>query len=256
MTVPSAAPAVIQAGRVPPASSAQLRTSPLHEMVSAAGGQMVERCGALIVRDFGSAASEAALCLRAVGLADRSDLVKLELRDRPDRLLEAIEHHAGVRPDEGMAVHPSGASGAWWCLVEPGRAVVLCDACEGSHLLRVLELASTRSTVAMSDRTQELAVLAVVGPRAWRLLSGLCELDESEVPTPGRFVGIELDGHRTVLLREGPVQFLVLSAAPEAKELWRALQESGREHGAGLVGHEAIEHLAVNARIAALRTSD
>ncbi len=231
-------------------AASRLRESPLHETLSGAGGQMIERCGSLVARDFGSAASEAALCQRTVGIADRSDLVKLELSDRPEHLLELIERSAGGRAVHGVGLRPPHEP-AWWCLLEPGRALILCDACHGARVLRVLELAPQRSTAALEDCSEELAALAIVGPRARRLLAAVGDFDLEQTPAAEGFVNVALGGQDALLLREGPVHFLAVVPAASAEKLWAALHEAGHELGVGSVGHEAIEHLAVNARTAA-----
>lgn len=216
---------------------------------------MLERCGTLVARDFGSAASEAALCHRAVGIADRSDLVKFELRDRPERLLHLIEHHAGARPLPGVALRPPQEP-VWWCLVEPGRALVLCDACHGPRFLRVLELAAQRSTTALRDCSEELAALAIVGPRALRLLAAIGDFDEERAPAAGRFASVALAGQDALVLREGQVHFLAVVPAGSALWLWGALDEAGHDLGVGWVGLEAIQRVAINARMASRQAGD
>ncbi len=174
-------------------TSVPVRTSPLHETLNAAGGQMVERCGTLVVRDFGSAASEAAVCQRAVGIADRSDLVKLELRGRQARLLELIEQLTGARPDVASAL-ASTADHAWWCVVAPERVLVLGDACQASRFLRVIELAANRGAVTLADASQTLAAIAVVGPRAAGLLGAASDFDGGEPPTTEQLATVPIAG--------------------------------------------------------------
>lgn len=205
---------------------------------------MVERCGTLIATDFGSAATEAALCQRSVGIADRSDLVKLELSDRPDRLLALIEGYAGA------AAQPPEAS-ARWLLIEADRALVLCDPCQASRVLRVLEIACQRGPTTIRDRSGELAALAVVGPRAPQLLAAVSELTEEQLATAESFVDLPVAGEPVLLLRAGRSHYLAVLPAERAAPFWRSLDAAGRALGVGWVGHEAIEHLAINASTAA-----
>ena len=63
-----------------PAKTPELAHSPLEPQLQRAGATMVARHGWWVAAHFGSPAGELALCETAVGLADRSDLGKLELR--------------------------------------------------------------------------------------------------------------------------------------------------------------------------------
>ena len=56
-----------------------VRTSPLEAILRGSGATMLYEAGVTFANDFGSVAGEVAVCLRAVGIADRSDLVKLDI---------------------------------------------------------------------------------------------------------------------------------------------------------------------------------
>ncbi len=66
-----------------------LAHSPLEPLLQKAGATMVARHGWWVAAHFGSPGGELALCDTAVGLADRSDLGKLELRGERRRAGDA-----------------------------------------------------------------------------------------------------------------------------------------------------------------------
>ena len=58
-----------------------------------------------VANDFGSVAGELAACLRAVGVADCSDLVKLDVHGSAEAVAAAVTHVAGAVPATGGALH-------------------------------------------------------------------------------------------------------------------------------------------------------
>src|SRR5580704_9419910 len=96
-----------------------------------AGAVLATRDGRPVAMNFGSSAAELAVCVRAVGLVDRSDLSKLVL-EAPAAQLAALTSRLA-----GAAVSPGGvltAGSAWWCGDAPGRVIVLSDPDTGSRL--------------------------------------------------------------------------------------------------------------------------
>ena len=106
---------------------AELLHSPLEPMLKRAGATMAARHGWLVAANFGSTPGELALCETAVGLADRSDLGKFELRAPRDDLDVLVGQLSGgeIRPGDALQ-----SAGAWWCSVSHERALVVCEAAD------------------------------------------------------------------------------------------------------------------------------
>ena len=60
-----------------------MHNSPLETVACNHGAVMAERQGRRVPAHFGSAAAEETVCLRGVGMSDRSDRATFEVRGRP-----------------------------------------------------------------------------------------------------------------------------------------------------------------------------
>jgi glycine cleavage system aminomethyltransferase T len=214
-----------------------------------AGGVLVPRGGQAIVAHYGSAAGELAACVSAVGLADRSELTKLVLDGPPAQLQHLAQRLTGHEVAQGGAVL---SGGAWWCAEQPDRMLVICDPRHGDRLRAVLRARSARrSAVRLTDRSADLAALAVVGRRASRLLAALGVYGASgnprEVP-PLTAHGVT--GADVLWLLESDDKALALMAAADAPAVWHTIEHAGQPFGLCAVGHEALERYALIRRFA------
>ena len=91
-----------------PAATPALAHSPLEPQLQKAGATMVARHGWWVAAHFGSPAGELALCETAVGLADRSDLGKLELRGEASAIELLVGQLSGGSVDPGDALLAAG----------------------------------------------------------------------------------------------------------------------------------------------------
>ena len=85
---------------------------PLDAVLSRAGAVYSSRSGRPVAIHFGSAAAELAVCVRAVGLVDRTDLSTLSLEAPPAQLAALMTRLVGA------IVAPGGlfcGGSAWWC---------------------------------------------------------------------------------------------------------------------------------------------
>jgi glycine cleavage system aminomethyltransferase T len=202
-----------------------------------------------VVANYGSAAGELAACVSAVGLADRSDLAKLVL-DGPPAQLRHLSHRL-----TGSELAPGGAvlsGGAWWCAERPERMLVICDARRGDRLHAVLNArVARRSAVSLTDRSADLAALAVVGRRARPLLAELGVYGTSgnprDVPPLTAHTGT---GTEVLWLLESDDKALALMAAADAPAVWHTIERAGQRHGLCAVGQEAVARYALIRRIA------
>jgi hypothetical protein len=228
--------------------SSDRRASALEPVIRQAGGVLVIRDDRAVVAHYGSAAGELAACVSAVGLADRSDLAILGLDGPAPQLRHLSQRLAGTELAPGGAA-PS--AGAWWCAVSPERMLVLGDARSGDRLHAVLRArVARRSAVTLSDRSSELAALAVVGRRACTVLAELGVYGPSgnprDVPPLTAHTGT---GAEVLWLLESDDKALALMPAADAPAVWHAIERAGRPHGLCAVGQEALARYALIRRI-------
>ena len=161
----------------------ELAHSPLERLLLKAGATMVARHGWLVAAHYGSPGGELALAETAVGLADRSDMGKFELRGDADAVEQLVGQLTGGQVGPGEAI---AATGAWWGAVSGEHVVALCGAADTKRLKAALEDAAGHTHGAtVVDTTARLAALALVGPGAGAVLdelSGSGPFDEVGLP--------------------------------------------------------------------------
>jgi glycine cleavage system aminomethyltransferase T len=185
---------------------------PLESVLYRDGATMFERHGRRVAAHFGSRAGEEAVCLKAVGIADRSDRTTIEVRGDVDAALLGVAS-IGER--------------AWSTYAGSDRAIVRCEYADTAACLAALG-SSAR------DCTREYAAIALVGPNAEALL------DAADLPSSA------LTLHQAGLLWE------VLVPAARGPVMWDQLLEAGAPLQVSCVGLEAIEHLIATRRLHAL----
>jgi glycine cleavage system aminomethyltransferase T len=204
--------------------------------------------GRAVVAHYGSAAGELAACVSAVGLADRSDLAKLVLEGPPAQLQHLSQRLTGSEIAPGGAVL---SGGAWWCAEQPERMLVLGEAGHSERLRAVLHArVARRSAVSLTDRSADLAALAVVGRRASALLAELGVYGASgnprHVPPLTAHTGA---GAEVLWLLESDDKALAVMAAAEAPTVWHTIERAGQRFGLCAVGQEALARYALIRRI-------
>jgi glycine cleavage system aminomethyltransferase T len=226
-----------------PAATPALAHSPLERQLQKAGATMVTRHGWWVAAHFGSPAGELALCETAVGLADRSDLGKLELRGDPAAVEQLVGQLSGASVDPGDALL---AEGAWWCAVSPTHVLALCDAAETAGL-RDRALGAVRWTpgATVTDVTARYAAIGLLGPRTADVLAELSDTEPplGDVDAPA-FDVLRLAAVPAMLLRGASGRAVVLTEAARAAVLWAEIERAGREAGIGHVGADAVSHLS------------
>lgn len=105
--------------------------------------------------------------------------------------------------------------------------------------------------VVIEDRTEQLALIAIQGPRSGGVLEGL--LEGGRLPEPfrnclaqARFCGTEVLVSRTGYTGE-PIGFELFLPAAKAEKLWTALLEAGQKRGIQPVGLQARDTLRLEA---------
>jgi glycine cleavage system aminomethyltransferase T len=228
--------------------SSDPRASALGAVVRQAGGVLVPHGGHAVVANYGSAAGELAACVSAVGLADRSELAKVTLEGPPEQLRHLSQRLTGTELAPGGAVL---SGGAWWCAEGPERVLVLCEAGQSERLRAVLHArVARRSAVSLTDRSADLAALAVVGRRASALLAELgvygASRNPRHVPPLTAHTGA---GAEVLWLLESDDKALAVMAAAKAPTVWHTIERAGQRFGLCAVGQEALARYALIRRI-------
>ena len=202
------------------------------------------RSGAPVVINYGSAAGELAACVSAAGLADRSELTKLELAAPPATLRAVVAHGTGGAVALGGALL---AGGAWWCGVTAERVLVLSDPATGHRLRdRLQARAVQHPDLRLIDRTAEWSAIEVVGRRAGEVLHALGVYGPQGDPrqTPPLSAGTAGDVPALWLL-ESDHRALALVPRERAVEAWLAIDRAGQRCGICCVGQDAVARYAL-----------
>src|SRR5258708_1857527 len=139
----------------PFATSSRLQhRSPLEDVVTRHGASIVNRHGRHMAAHYGSPASEAAVCLSTVGIADRFDRTTLELRGAPTDLERALDGLARLQVR------------SWHSRLTSRTAIVRCEQPDTAQCVNVLIPVEGTVGIDMSDR---YAAIGIIGPRAAQL---------------------------------------------------------------------------------------
>lgn len=199
------------------------------------------------VAHYGSAAAEIAVCSKAVGLAERSDLCLLDVSGAATLLEHALA--PAISDSVPAAGEARCVADTWCCRIEPDRALVAGAAGAVDRWRHVVSrVAATTGTAVRADVLPEGEAVSIVGPKAPALM------ERSTLPaglTPGGVAGGQVAGAQVWVVCEGELRYLLLFPQGCPVEALEAIGESGRPLGLARVGHEALSHMR-----AARRTSD
>jgi glycine cleavage system aminomethyltransferase T len=190
-----------------------MATSPLETVVRNHGAAMVKRHGRLVPAHFGSTSTEESVCLRSVGMADRSDRETFVLRGTPEAVEQALVTFGDT---------------AWCSFLTADSAIARCeqaDAAACTALLRNLP------DISFHVRTGAYAAIGLIGPRAQELLTTI-DLNPSGL-----------------VIQEARDCFEVILPAAHGPELWDRLLEAGAQFDLACVGHDALDRLAASRRM-------
>lgn len=200
----------------------------------AAGAQLTERDGRMIVALYGSVQGEIAVCMKSVGLADRSDLGTLELRGATSLLDRALATWLGDPPPAPGTARR--LRGVWYLRLDARRALLV-----GQHA----SLASgppvgkgrERSELQHSDIGSTVSIISAVGPRAGRLLGAVGLDDDLAI---GAIARDPRDANVLAILREEQRRVLIIVRRPAIDALWHRLLGAGEPLQAAFVGCDAL----------------
>lgn len=213
-----------------------------------AGAVMSTRAGRAVAVHYGSAAAELAVCVRAVGLVNRSDLSTLTLEAPPAQLAALMARLVGATVAPGGLI--SSAS-AWWCGDAANRVMVVCDPRTGTRLVDALHADAARH-VAVRDCSSEVIALSLLGRNASKVLAALGVYGRSGDPREAKpFARGSVDGIPAWWLLQSDHRALALVDREQAGEAWLAIERAGRPFGISCVGDEAASRYALMERLQA-----
>jgi glycine cleavage system aminomethyltransferase T len=219
---------------------------PLETVLRRAGAVRSTRDGTPVVVHFGSAAAELAVCVRTVGLVDRSELSVLALEAPPAQLSASMMRLVGATVAPGGLI---SAGSAWWCGETPNRVMVVCDPRMAGRLIDSLHSVAARH-VAVHDLSDQLTAVGLLGLRTGAVLSALGVYGRSGDPRHAAPFGRGfVDGIPAAWLLQSDHRALALVPREQAGEAWLAIERAGRPFGISCVGHEAACRYALMERL-------
>jgi glycine cleavage system aminomethyltransferase T len=203
---------------------------------------MLVASGAMLhdeVAHYGSAAAEIAVCTKAVGLVERSELRLLEVTGD-----EALLDHALVPAVPGQVPGPRRArrvADTWCCRIAADRALVVGAAGAVDRWRQVVSHAAATTGIAVAaNALPHGEAVSIVGPKASTVLRS------TSLPAdlaPGGVDEGRLAGSPVSVVCEDRERYLLLFPDGCAAAALAAIADSGRPVGLARVGHEALAHL-------------
>ncbi|MGQ0602170.1 MAG: sarcosine oxidase subunit gamma family protein [Anaerolineales bacterium] len=222
-----------------------LKLSPLLPTAQHLGAEFVEVGGWKFAKHFTSVEAEMAAARNSVALADSSPHGKVQIEgEAAEEALRAVFGHAP------QAIG-SGASTNAGHLYRLRRDVFYMSTSPGGEGQAIEQIqASARKAalfVTVTDLSQGLADIRLLGPRAREVLSKLCALDFA----PDKFTDqtikqTSLAKTKQILLRRdfGALPaFQIIGAQSLAAYVWEVVMESGKEFGIVPIGVAAMREL-------------
>ena len=206
----------------------------------AAGAVLHERDGHSVAVNYGSVPGEIAVCMKSVGLADRSDFGTFELRGDQGLLDRALTDRLGDPPlAKGTARRMRSV---WYLRTDQRRALLV-----GPHHALAsgppIGKGRDRADLPHKDIGPAVSILSIIGPRAARLLAAAGLPGELAIGAVARDAS---DANVLALVRETQRRFLVLVGTGGADALWTRLLAAGEPLGAAFVGLDALTLLGAS----------
>jgi glycine cleavage system aminomethyltransferase T len=217
---------------------------PLELILRVAGAVMTTRHGRRVAAHYGSAAGELAVCIRSVGLVDRSELSVLGVSGRAERLGDAVSRLVGIRVAPGGSAH---VGEAWWGRLSAGELLVISQPQVVAHLSARLRAETYRfADLAVCDHSDDYASIGLIGRAAPALLATLGAYGDAGDPRSARPFGPgEVGGVDVLWLLESDHSAIALVRRDVAGTVWQAIEEAGRPFSLSCVGRDAVERFSL-----------
>ena len=229
------------------------RRTPLAAVHEALGASMTDFAGWLMPLRYRSETAEHNAVRTAAGLFDLSHMGELMVTG--DGAAAALDY---ALVGEASAIRPGRARYTMICAPDGGVIDDLIVYRLGETDYMVVANASNAATVAgelterikgrgadVSDRTDDVALIAIQGPRAAAILAGLTSANLEDVRYYASYQA-QVAGRETLLARTGYTGedgFELFVAPSDAGPVWQALSEAGTGQGlvpAGLAARDSL----------------
>jgi glycine cleavage system aminomethyltransferase T len=214
----------------------------LEAVLRQAGAVLTARDGSTVAVNYGSAAGELAVCVRAVGLVDRADLRTLMIEAPPAQLERVIPRLLGGPLQPGGMRY---ADGAWWCGARPDQVIVVCEPGPARRLAARLG-SSQQLAVRVSDQSAAWEAIELLGSATSEVLRALRVYGDTGDPRTAAPFSLGTVADVPVMwLLDSDRRALALVPSQSAAPVWRAIEATGRPFGISCVGWEAAARYAV-----------
>jgi aminomethyltransferase len=229
------------------------RRTPLTSVHEALGASMTDFAGWLMPLRYGSETAEHTAVRTTAGLFDLSHMGELMITG--DGAADALDY---ALTGQASAIRPGRARYTMICAPDGGVIDDLIVYRLGDTQYLIVANASNAATVAaelterakghradVTDRTEDFALIAIQGPRAAAILTGLTTANLDEVRYYASYPA-QVAGRQALLARTGYTGedgFELFVAPDDAGPLWEALTEAGRGEGlvpAGLAARDSL----------------
>lgn len=228
---------------------------PLEAVMRAAGGRVEEAGGYRTVLEFGDLPAEYERALHGAGICERGrGLIEVTGRDRAAWLHNLVTNAVKtLQPGEGNYAFALNVKGRilFDCNILIYRDAIWIDLDRAalspalSHLNRYI----ITEDVQLTDRSDDYARIALVGPRAAEIADALGASHAAAMPVPGLTSATLVQKSRPLVRTDFAGVFgaeLFIEAA-DAVACWSRLLEIGRPVELGPVGWRALEILRIEA---------
>jgi heterotetrameric sarcosine oxidase gamma subunit len=223
-----------------------LKLSPLNAAAEKLGAHWQEVAGWRCVEDYGDPSAEVAALRAAAGLADVSQIGKIQIEGQ--RAASVLAAAVGAAP-EAVGAHAHVSAGDLYCLrpdmyflsTLPGAETSVCAALANAA-------AAQPDLVTVTDVTHGLAAIELVGPRSVEVMTRVCGLDFSPTafPSPAARQSSVAKTRQLITHRDrepGLPSYLMFGSRSLAAYVWGMLLEAGRPFGLAPVGLAALSTL-------------
>jgi heterotetrameric sarcosine oxidase gamma subunit len=224
-----------------------IKLSPLNPAAHHLGAKFVEMGGWSIAGTFSGVEAEAAAARQSVGLADTSAHGKVLVEGVA--AIEAVKAALGVAPDSlGAGVKMEGG---YVYRLRPDQLFVVTPPGGEAEMVTRLEnaVADRGAFVTVTDLSQGLAEMRLIGPNSRGVLSKVCGLDFGAQAFPNLTAKqTSLAKTRQLLIRRdfGSLPAFTFAGAQSLSAyVWEVVMEAGQEFGIVPIGVAAMRALEI-----------
>lgn len=218
-----------------------MKRTPLHPIHVSAGARLVEFAGWEMPLQYSGVVDEHRAVRTAVGLFDVSHMGRLSVGGRdassflqlvtttnPDRLAVGTAHYS-------MVLNPAGGikDDIFVYRLAPTRFLVCVNASNRDKIFSWFCAKAPQGDVRLEDQSDDLAQLALQGPRSPDVLRVLCPEAAARLK-PRQCLETALWGEPAIIARTGytgEVGYELYLPAPAAAKIWEALMDAGQQAG-------------------------